>query len=357
MKDKIKAAVAQFVPVHMNKQATLEKLADLVLEAGRNGAEILVTGETSIPTYPYWRNRFTYSDPDPEITAAWRSVVIEYYDQSVRIPDDLDGLCRAAKKAGVYCVIGVSEQDDQPGSMTLYNTQVLIGPDGSIVGRHRKLMPTHEERVVWGAGDGSDLAVWDTSLGCIGALVCYENHMLLPKAALAFMGEEIHCCCWPGWLGAVSEKGFSESTNLSNSDIDSCLREYAFSTQNFVLSASNYAPLDAVPDSFPFKKYGNWGWAIGGSAIVSPSGSYLAGPVFNEETILYAELDRSERIRAKIRIDSVGHYSRADLMTLLVDRSHDRGLTQKFGGSLPDEVRALEDVDRVSKAALVARGE
>lgn len=316
MQEKIKAAVAQFVPVHMNKKATLQKLADLILEAGHNGAQIFVTGETSIPTYPYWRNRFTYSDTDPAITAAWRSVVVDYYEQSVRVDEDLAPVCAAAKKAGVYCVIGVSEQDDLPGSTTLYNTQVLIGRDGAIIGRHRKLVPTHEERVVWGRGDSRDIAVWPTDIARIGALVCYENHMLLPKAALAFLGEEIHCCCWPGWLGGVSEHGFSQSTDLSSSDIDSCIREYAFSTQNFVLSASNYVPKSSIPDSFPFKQYGNWDWAIGGSAIVSPSGRYLAGPVFNEEKILYAELDRAERIRAKIRIDSIGHYARPDVMSL-----------------------------------------
>lgn len=316
MLNHVKAAVAQFIPEHMNKKATLQKLSDLILEAGRNGAQILVTGETSIPTYPYWRNRFTYSDTDPAITQAWRSVVVDYYEQSVRIAEDLAPVCAAAKKANIYCVIGISEQDDLPGSTTLYNTQVLIGRDGTIIGRHRKLVPTHEERVVWGRGGNEDVAVWPTDVGRIGALVCYENHMLLPKAALAFLGEEIHCCCWPGWLGGVSEHGFGQSTDLSGSDIDSCIREYAFSTQNFVLSASNYVPKSSVPDTFPFKEYGNWNWAIGGSAIVSPSGQYLAGPVFNEEKILYADLDKSERIRAKIRIDSIGHYSRPDVMSL-----------------------------------------
>jgi len=305
----------------MDKQANLEKLAELIIEAGENGAELIVTGETGIPTYPYWRNRFTYTDKDPEVMDAWRQVVVDYYRESVRIPDDLDLLCAAAKKVRAHCVIGISEQSDVPGSNTLFNTQVLIGPNGKVLARHRKLVPTHEERVVWGRGDGSDFNVWKTKLGNIGALVCYENHMPFMKAGLIAMGEEIHVCCWPGWFAGASEKGLAKgaTVDVGASDIDSCIREYAYSSQNFVLSASLYVPLDSIPDSFPFKKFGNWDWAVGGSAIVSPAGEYLAGPVFNEEAILYADLDPAVRIRAKHRLDAVGHYARPDIVSLKIN--------------------------------------
>lgn len=312
MDRRIKSAVVQFTPVHLDKKRNLDKLYDLIIEAGENGAELIVTGETGIPTYPFWRNRFTYSDGDPEIIKAWETVVVDYYNESVRIPDDLQILCQAAKKANAYCVIGVSEQDDRPGSMTLYNTQVLIGKDGSIIGRHRKLMPTGVERSIWGRGDASDLNVWETDVGNIGCLICYENHMTLPKAALTAMGEEIHCACWPGWLG--------ETDDLSTSDIDSAIREYAFETQNFVLSASLYIPYESIPDDFPFKETGNWKGAIGGSAIVSPRGKYLAGPVFNKEKILYATLDPAERILAKAKIDAQGHYTRWDVASLEINK-------------------------------------
>lgn len=329
MRRNIKAAVIQFTPVHMDKKATLSKIHDLILEAGRNGADLIVTGETGVPTYPYWRNRFTYYDEDPDIVNAWNSVVVDYYLQSVRIPEDLQALCTAAKKANLYCVVGISEQDDRIGSATLYNTQVIIGRDGNIIGRHRKLVPTHEERMIWGRGDASDLNVWETDIGNIGGLICYENHMTLLKAALTSMGEEIHCCCWPGWVNNMIGKGLNETTDITTSNIDSCLREYAFETQNFVLSSSLYVPFDSISNDFPFKKYGNWDWAIGGSAIVDPSGQYLAGPVFNEETILYANLDPKERIRAKSRFDAMGHYTRWDTVSLNINKGHAEAVKNK----------------------------
>ncbi|MHB9057159.1 MAG: carbon-nitrogen hydrolase family protein [Paludibacteraceae bacterium] len=319
---KIKVASVQAAPVFMDKKRTIEKFCSLIEEAGKEGAELIVFPETAIPTYPYWRGSFGYTSP--ETAKDWRDTVVDLYDNSVRIPsDDTSQLCKAAAKANAYCVIGLNEVDDRPGSATLYNSMLFLDRRGSILGKHRKIMPTHQERIFWGRGDASDLVVFDTDIGRIGGLICYENHMTLAKAALAIKGEEIHAASWPGWWNYVGEgksvKDMSGSVGpLHMCDIDSAVREYAFETQTFVISSSMYMPEHLVPDSFPYKKQTNWKWAVGGSSIVNPFGMYLVEPVFHQETILYAEIDMSDRIVAKNIFDAMGHYTRWDMISLRI---------------------------------------
>ncbi|MFQ5790828.1 MAG: nitrilase-related carbon-nitrogen hydrolase, partial [Acidobacteriota bacterium] len=289
-----------------------------------------VTPETGSPTYPYWRNNFGYTSP--ESAELWKQTVVEFYDQAVRIPSpETDLLCRAAARAKLVAVIGLNEQDDRDGSATLYNTLLFIDRDGTILGRHRKLMPTHQERFFWGRGDASDLRVFDTHFGKLGGLICFENHMTLLKAAMAVKGEEVHAACWPGWWsygGAGNTvRDMSGSVRpLYLSDQDCAIREYAFETQTFVVSASFYLPEDAVPDSFPYKKSANWKWAMGGSAIVNPFGAYAAEPLFQEEALVVADLDLTDRIVAKNVFDCMGHYNRWDVASLQL-REQDFGPT------------------------------
>ncbi|MBW2148908.1 MAG: carbon-nitrogen hydrolase family protein [Deltaproteobacteria bacterium] len=321
MKKKFQAAALQISPVFLDKKRSIEKYCDFIVQAGREGADLIVTPETGIPTYPYWRNNFGYTSP--ETVKPWKDTVVAYYENSVRIPDDIGPLCRAARSAKATCVIGCSEQDARPGSGTLYNTMIYISSSGEILGRHRKLMPTHTEKIFWGNGDASDLVVVETEMGRLGGLVCFENHVYWFKAAMAAQGEEIHAACWPGWWQYVGDdrtvrdmSGTPGPAHLC--DQDSALREYAFSTQTFVISSSHILPEDQVPDDFPFKKTMNARWAIGGSCIVNPWGMYLVEPVLNRELILHAEIDMSERIVAKNIIDTMGHYARWDLITLNV---------------------------------------
>ncbi len=318
----LRVAAAQISPVFMKKRESVEKYAETIVEAGRQGVKLLVTPETGIPTYPYWRNNFGYTSP--ESAALWKDTVVDFYEQSVRIPSpETDILCRAAASAGVVAVIGLNEQDDRAGSATLYNTLLFIGSNGEILGRHRKLMPTHQERFFWGRGDASDLRVFDTSFGRLGGLICFENHMTLLKAAMAMKGEELHAAVWPGWWSyggegnSVRDMTGSEKP-LHSSDQDCAIREYAFETQTFVVSASLYLPEDSVPDDFPYKKTASWKWAMGGSAIVNPFGAYAAEPVFHREELVVAELDLADRIVAKNVFDCMGHYSRWDVVSLQI---------------------------------------
>ncbi len=342
------AAAAQVAPVFMKKKESIEKYADTIVEAGRRGVELLVTPETGIPTYPYWRNNFGYTSP--ESAALWKDTVVAFYDQSVRIPSrETEILAKAAASARVVAVVGINEQDDWEGSATLYNTMLFLDRDGTILGRHRKLMPTHQERFFWGRGDASDLRVFDTQFGKLGGLVCFENHMTLLKAAMATKGEEIHAACWPGWW-SYGGKGNSirdmsgKVRPLYLSDQDSAIREYAFETQTFVVSSSMYLPEDAVPDDFPFKKSGAWKWAMGGSAIANPFGAYVTEPVFHKEELVLGELDPKDRIVAKNVFDCMGHYSRWDVVSLRL-RDEDFGPT----GPTPTRRIRWEQLEQVAQ--------
>ena len=276
--------------------------------------------------------------------------VVAFYDQSVRIPGpETDVLSKACASAGVVAVIGLNEQDDRDGSATLYNTMLFIDRDGTLLGRHRKLMPTHQERFFWGRGDASDLQVFDTPLGKLGGLVCFENHMTLLKAAMAMKGEEIHAACWPGWWsyggkGNATRDMSGDVRPLYLSDQDAAIREYAFETQTFVVSASMFLPEDAVPDEFPYKETASWKWAMGGSAIANPFGAYVTEPVFHREALIVAELDPKDRIVAKNVFDCMGHYSRWDVVSLRV-RGDDFGPT---GAASPPQRIKLEHVEAVA---------
>ena len=323
-KRSLRACAAQISPVFMDKKASVEKYAETIREAGRQGVDLIVTPETGIPVYPYWRNNFGYTDP--QSARLWKETVVRFYDEAVRIPGpETDELGRAVKAAGLTAVIGLNEQDDRPGSRTLYNTMLFIGPDGEILGRHRKLMPTHQERIFWGRGDASDLRVFDTPFGVLGGLICFENHMTLLKAAMAVKGEEVHAACWPGYWayggpGNTVRDMSGTHYPLHHSDQDSAVREYAFETQTFVVSASLFMTEADVPDDFPYKKTTNWKWAMGGSAIATPFGTYAAEPLFGKEGLVIADLDLADRIVAKNVFDCMGHYARWDVAQLRLKR-------------------------------------
>ncbi len=201
--------------------------------------------------------------------------MVEYQKNSVKIPEDLEPIVEVAKDGEIGVVVGVSELDKTPGSLTLYNTVVFISPEGEFVGKHRKLVPTHGERTIWGMGDGTDLNVHEMKCS-VSALICYENHMTPFKSLLALRGEEVHVALWPGyWVAekttAVKRRFDPGKDKISACDIDCAIREYAFETQTFVLSANMYLPPDVLPE-------GSLDIAAGGSSIVNPSSLYIVEP-------------------------------------------------------------------------------
>jgi amidase/nitrilase len=323
MPESVKVAAVQAAPVFMNKQASIEKACRLIREAGSNGAQLIVFPECFIPGYPsVWTVGW-----DSE-AVAWTKAHLLVQDSALMIPSpDCEILCEAAKNANAYVIIGCNELDNRPGSYSLYNSLLYLTPEGLILGKHRKVIPTYVERLYHGFGDGSDLKVYETAIGRIGGLICFENHMPLIKAVMMTQGQHIHAAAWPGhWRGGAA----GESMNLSCTDINKCdvtpaTRNYAVDAQCFVVSANLLLTMDDIPDDFPFKKQINYVgegqddfvcFCCGGSHIVNPFSEFIAGPVFGEETILYADCDFDLIKAAKVQIDSMGHYQRWDIANI-----------------------------------------
>ncbi|SEH11605.1 nitrilase [Natronorubrum sediminis] len=305
------AAAAQVEPVYHDKEGTLEKTCQWIERAGAQDVDVLVFPETYFPGYPYWRGCSI---------SRWSELVVELQKNSLSVGDDaLEIIGETIDEANLHVVLGTNELSERPGSETLYNSLFYFDRSGELVRRHRKLMPTHGERAIWGRGDPSTLDTHDTDIGRMGGLICYENHMTLPKGALAAMGEEIHPAVWPGFWEQHGHPG--NKTKATDRDaIETCdqypaMRQYAFETQSFVISSSAYVSddmLDSVSEEVGLNI------AAGGSMLVNPAGIVKAGPVLNEEALLTAEFDRDERRATKAYFDAVGHYTRWDAVNLNV---------------------------------------
>jgi nitrilase len=276
---------------------TVDKACRLIGEAARAGARLIVFPETFVPTYPDWVWRATPWSGD------WYGRLL---DNSVVVPSAAtEALGRAARRARAYVSIGVNERDEH--GATLYNTQVYLGPDGALLGRHRKLMPTGAERLVWGMGDGSTLTVLDTPYGRLGGLTCWENYMPLARQALYAMGIDLWAA--PTW---------------DTSDVwVSTLRHIAKEGRVYVIGVAPLLRGADVPADLPGRDelYGgedDW-MSRGLSTIVAPGGAVLAGPLVEQEGILYAELDANRARASRQMFDPAGHYARPDVFRLLLD--------------------------------------
>jgi nitrilase len=310
MQERVRVGAAQVSPHFFDKHKTLEKTLRTIQEAGNLGLDLLVFPETYFAAYPFWRGAVSVRRST--------ELAVEMQRHAIRADgEEARAIAEAAGRARVHCVVGCNELDDRKGSLTLYNTLLFAGRDGRILGRHRKLMPTHSERVYWGMGDASDIRTFDLDIGCVGGLICYEHHMTLLRAAMAIKGEEIHCAVWPGWwkverhLGGKTPEPGSETC-----DIAPAIREYAIENQVFVVSSSWLLKPEDVPADLRDEM--RYNLAVGGSCIVNPAGLYLKGPVFNQETIVWTEIDETDRRLAKAYFDCLGHYSRFDLLTLSI---------------------------------------
>jgi amidase/nitrilase len=304
-------AAAQAEPVYHDREAAVDRTVGWVERAADAGADLVVFPETFFGGYPYWRRATDIP--------RWTELMVELQRSALRVGDEaMATISEAIAEAGIHVCLGANELDGRPGSETCYNTMFWFDRDGRLVRRHRKLMPTHGERSIWGRGDPDSLAVHDTDLGRLGGLVCYENHMTLSKAALCSMGEEIHAACWPGYWtqdGHPGAKSRAESSAASDTcDIYPAVRSYAFETGSFVVSCSLYLG-DMTPPGFEEGEMG-YDLAAGGSMLVNPAGVVREGPVLDEEALLVAEFDRDERRAVKAYFDAMGHYSRWDAVNL-----------------------------------------
>ena len=270
--------------------------------------------------------------------------------------EDTDRLCQACRDAGVYCVMGVNELDDKQGVFTYYNTQILFGPEGTILGRHRKLKPTYNERVYWGEGNGSDLGAYNTNIGRIGMLCCWEHHTVLVRAAQILQGEEFHIANWPGNWTCKGNTPIDITEDPNGCDGNRAARAYAFDSGAFTLSVhgllrdQDFEPeYECMKDSKDLK----YDWAIGGSFICDPFGEYLAEPVLYEDTILYADCE-AKLIRAHDAVfDGLGHYSRPDVAQLYLNTDDPANLnTYSARTAIAPEYKKLQEISETFEVKL-----
>ena len=301
MRERVKVACVQAEPVVLRREATIDRLAELAAEAASEGAGLVVFPETFVPAYPSSRwARALAGWADPRAKAAFATLARE----SVEIPGPAaDRLGEIAREHGVWLVTGVNELDPaRPG--TLYNSLLYHAPDGSLALHHRKLVPTNHERLVWGQGDGRGLRAIETPLGRIGGLICWENYMPLARFALYDSGLEIY-------VASTADDGDAWQATLVH---------IARESRSFVVAPSHFQRAASYPDDFPLRDEleGVDVLGRGGSAILGPDGAYLAGPLYDEEGILYAELDPERLHEERQRFDPAGHYHRPDVFRLKV---------------------------------------
>jgi len=303
MRETVRVACVQVEPVILDRDRTIDKLAQYTAEAAREGAQLVVFPETFVPAYPSSRWAKALAGwADPRAKEAFARLRRE----SLEVPGDAERrLGEIAREHGVWLVTGVNEVDpDKPG--TIYNSLLYHAPDGSLAVHHRKLVPTNHERLVWGQGDGRGLRAIETPLGRIGGLICWENYMPLARFSLYESGVEIYIA----------------STADDSDAWQATLVHIARESRAFVVAPSHFQRAASYPDDFPLRDLldGVDLLGRGGSAILGPAGAYLAGPLYDEEGVLYADLEPDRLFEERQRFDPAGHYHRPDLLAFELRR-------------------------------------
>jgi len=296
-----KVAVVQAAPVLFDKTKTVEKIGRLIQEASAQKAKLILFPEVFIPGYPRGLSFGTVVGSRSE---AGRQQFLSYWENAIEVPGpETIELGRMAKEAGAYVVIGVTERDTLSDS--LYCSLIYFSDKGLLMGKHRKVKPTAAERIIWGEGDGQDLNVFDTPNGKMGGLVCWENYMPLARMALYQQGIEIY-------LAPTADCRDSWQATLSHIACEG--RCYVLGCNQFVTKEKYPSDYQAEIEDQPSLM------CSGGSVIISPMGKVLAGPLFDKEGILYADIDQREIIKSKMDFDVIGHYARPDIFEFHVKK-------------------------------------
>lgn len=299
----VRVAVVQAAPVVFDLEKTLEKALGLIKEAAQKGANIVVFPETFIPGYP---RGLTFGFNIGARTMEGRKDFQRFHDNCVAVPGpEVDILAKAAAENNVYLAMGITEKDGKNIDGTLHCCMLFFGPDGTFLGRHRKLKPTGSERYIWGQDDGSTLTVVDTPYGQMGALICWENYMPLARAAMYQKGIKLY-------LAPTADQRDTFQCTLRHIAIEGrcfviCCNQYMEKSM-YPTDLYGYAEIEAQPEVM----------CRGGSCVINPFGEYVAGPAFGGEEILIADLDLDQITQGKADFDCIGHYARPDIFELIV---------------------------------------
>jgi len=289
-------AAAQAAPLFLDRDKTVDKACELIKEAGKNNAKLIVFPEAFISGYPDW----VWLVPNGN-GSLLNELYTELVNNAVSIPDDsTQQLCQAAKEAGIHVAMGVHEINTESSGASLFNTILYIDDQGEILGKHRKLIPTGGERLIWSQGDGSTLLAYETPFGKLGGLLCWENFMPMARQSMYLQGVQVYVA--PTWDS-------SENWLLS-------LRHIAREGGMYVIGVCSAVHMDDIPDKYEFKKlYGaDQTWINpGNSCIINPHGEIIAGPVAEKSELVYAEIDLKQIPSAKRMFDVTGHYGRPDV--------------------------------------------
>lgn len=295
----VKISLAQHSPVYLNKEESISKACQLITEAASKGAKLILFPEAFIPGYPDWVWVLKNSQG-----ADLNALYIDLLNNSVSVPDDsTDKLCNAAKDAGIYVGIGINERNSESSNASLFNSLLIINDKGEIEATHRKLIPTGGERTVWSQAAGLTDSIVETPFAKVGGLICWENYMPLPRVRLYELGMQILLA--PTW---------DKSDNWIQS-----MQHIAREGGVFVLSCCAAIKMDDIPDRYEFKKEypGKRSWInVGNSCVIDPKGRIIAGPLFEKQELLYADLDLDLIKEAKRLFDVAGHYARPDIFQL-----------------------------------------
>ena len=306
MTSMVRVAVVQAAPVAFDREFTLAKVRQLTGEAASRGAKLVLFPEAFVSAYP---RGMTFGAVVGNRTDEGREWYRRYWESSVDVPGEATAtLADIARESAIHLVIGVIERD----GASLYCTVLFFAPDGDYLGKHRKLVPTASERLVWAQGDGSTMPVFDTAVGKIGAAVCWESYMPLYRTALYAKGVQLYLA-----PTADSRDGWIAS-----------MRHIALEGRCFVLSSNQFARRRDYPNDYPSDLPSDPNAIVsrGGSCIVNPLGAVIAGPVYDEEAILTADLDLNDVVRGKFDLDTVGHYARPDVFELVVNERQSVGV-------------------------------
>ena len=302
----IKVGLAQIAPHWLDKKATLAKVVSRISNAADRGCDLVAFGEALVPGYPFWVER---TDGARFESGLQKSLFAHYVRQGVCIEDgDLDAVCAAAEQHGIAVYLGIMERAANRGGHSLYCSMVYVDQKGKIGSAHRKLMPTHEERLVWAIGDGHGLRTHKLGDFTVGGLNCWENWLPLPRAALYAEGEDLHVAIWPG-------------SRRNTADIT---RFIARESRSYVVSVSGLMRKSDIDPSLPHAdlliETADALMADGGSCVAGPDGEWLLEPVVGEESLDVVEIDHARVLEERHSLDVVGHYSRPDVVRLKVNR-------------------------------------